>query len=301
MSNLPLVLDVDQSVGPLAGEIRLPLSAWQEAIRFGSSLATYRRFRQDVEAQWPAQFGTALMGSGDFHHLSWLLIERCIEQGGFSSARPLRVVVLDNHPDNMRFPWGVHCGSWVRQVALHPAVSHVHVAGITSSDIGLGHAWENYLTPLCQGKLSYWSCGVDTRWGRWVQAPQAFRTFDSVSALAETLRALLTSERQSTYLSIDKDVFAADVVTTNWDQGAMRESEALAIIAALQGQLVGSDITGDMSSWRYGAWWKRLLSAGDGQDTQLDAPTLAHAQTGQHALNLRLLQALAQVQDNTLA
>ncbi|THJ33965.1 hypothetical protein E8K88_07655 [Lampropedia aestuarii] len=292
----PLVLDVDQSVGPLPNELRLSLTEWQEGIRFGSSLARYRRFSDHVAAQLPAQYGTAWMGSGDFHHLSWLLIERCIAQGGYSAAKPLRIVVLDNHPDNMRFPWGVHCGSWVRRVALHPAVSHVHVAGITSSDIGAGHAWENYLAPLRQGKLSYWSCGVDTGWSRWVQAQSAFRNFDSVSALAKALGRLLATEHQPTYLSIDKDVFAADVVTTNWDQGQMREQEGMAIIAALQGQLVGSDITGDISSWRYAAWWKRLMSAGDGQDTSVDTQTLAHAQVGQHALNQRLLQALASSQ-----
>src|SRR5258708_28144195 len=53
-----------------------------------------------------------------------------------------------SHPDNMRFPWGVHCGSWVRRVALHPAVSHVHVAGITSGDIGRAHRSEEHTSEL---------------------------------------------------------------------------------------------------------------------------------------------------------
>ena len=289
----PLVLDVDGSVGPLAGELRLPLGDWQEAIRFGSSLGRYQQFRRQVQAQLPAQHGTAWMGSGDFHHLSWLLIEHCIARQGYTAARPLRVVVLDNHPDNMRFPWGVHCGSWVRRIAMHPAVAHVHVAGITSADIGAGHAWENYLGPLRGGKLSYWSCGVDTGWARRLGLSAAFRAFPSLDALTDALTATLARERQSTYLSIDKDVFATDVVSTNWDQGQMREAQALGIIAALEGQLVGSDITGDVSSWRYATWWKRWLSAGDGQDTAMDAQALAQAQAGQHALNQRLLAALS--------
>ena len=285
----PLVLDVDGSVGPLAGELRLPLGDWQEAIRFGASLGVYQRFSRHVQAQLPAQHGTAWMGSGDFHHLSWLLIAHCIARQGFTAARPLRVVVLDNHPDNMRFPWGVHCGSWVRRVALHPAVAHVHVAGITSQDIGRQHAWENYLKPLRAGKLSYWSAGVDTGWARRVGAAQAFRAFASVGELAQALAAMLCAQPQTTYLSIDKDVFAPEVVRTNWDQGQMQETEAAHIIAALRGQIVGSDITGDVSSWRYATWWKRLLSAGDGQDTQIDTATLATWQAGQHALNARLV------------
>ncbi|MBS0506999.1 MAG: arginase family protein [Proteobacteria bacterium] len=290
----PLVLDVDGSVGALPGELRLPLQHWQEAVRFGCGLARFARFRAAMEAALPRQHGTVLMGSGDFHHLSWPLIERCIAQQGYAPDRPLRVLVLDNHPDNMRFPWGVHCGSWVRRVALHPAVSHVHVAGITSGDIGRAHAWENYLAPLRAGRLSYWSAGVDTGWARRVGAAPAFRAFDSVAQLTGALAAMLRAQPQPTYLSIDKDVFAPEVVRTNWDQGRMREDEAMDIIAALHGQIVGSDITGDVSSWRYATWWKRLLSAGDGQDTQIQAATLADWQGGQHALNLRLVEHIEQ-------
>ena len=289
----PLVLDVDNSVGSLINEVRLPLTDWQEAVRFGCTLNRYAQFRDHVEAQLPANYGTALMGSGDFHHLSWLLIERCIAQRGFTPQNPLRVVVLDNHPDNMRFPWGVHCGSWVRRVAMHPAVSHVHVAGITSQDIGAGHAWENYLAPLRKGKLTYWSCGVNTDWARRVNAQAAFRNFESVDALSDALAHMLASEHRPTYFSIDKDVFSTDVVQTNWDQGRMREEESTRIIDALSAQIVGSDITGDVSSWRYATWWKRLLSAGDGQDTQIDSTALAASQKGQHAFNERLVGRIA--------
>ena len=35
------------------------------------------------------------------------------------------------------------------------------------------------------------------------------------------------------------------------------------------------------------------MSAGDGQDTAIDASTLADWQAGQHALNLRLVQHIA--------
>lgn len=289
----PVILDVDGSVGALAGELRLPLLDWQERVRFGCGLGTFKRFEQTLLQQLPAQHGTALMGSGDFHHLSWPLIERCIAQQGFSAARPLRVLVLDNHPDNMRFPWGVHCGSWVRRVAMHPAVSHVHVAGITSQDIGSGHAWENYLTPLRAGKLSYWSCGVDTGWSQRIGAAKAFRNFPCLSTLVDALCEHLGKAPQDTYLSIDKDVFAAKVVRTNWDQGQMLEPQSMALIDALRGHIVGSDITGDVSSWRYATWWKRLMSAGDGQDTEINAATLAQWQAGQHALNQRLVQHIA--------
>ena len=289
----PLILDVDNSVGALSGEVRLPLHDWQEAIRFGCTLQRYAAFRATLEKQLPTDYGTALMGSGDFHHLSWCLIERCITQQGFSANRPLRVVVLDNHPDNMLFPWGVHCGSWVKRVAMHPAVSHVHVAGITSQDIGPRHAWENHLAPLRAGKLTYWSCGVDTGWAARKGMSHAFRSFDDLEPLTRALSRTLSEVPQPTYLSIDKDVFATDVVQTNWDQGQMREEQAARIIQSLTGQLTGSDITGDISSWRYATWWKRLLSAGDGQSTRMSPAQIAAAQAGQHRLTTRLLQHMA--------
>ena len=154
----PIVLDIDHSVGPLPKRLVVPLEHWQEALRFGCTLRTLARFRTVLDDTLPTEHGTVLLGSGDFHHLSWPLIERV------QHAAPFQVVVLDNHPDNMRYPFGVHCGSWVRRVAELPQVSHVYVVGIGSTDIGAGHAWENYLAPLRAGRLSYWSVGVDVRW-----------------------------------------------------------------------------------------------------------------------------------------
>ncbi|MCZ2497335.1 hypothetical protein GN316_11240 [Xylophilus sp. Kf1] len=293
-ARVPVVLDIDRSVGPLPREQRIDLADWQESLRFGCRLPRLRTFAQALDACLPTApaHGTVFFGSGDFHHLSWPLIARAVRQGRYRAERPLRVVVLDNHPDNMRFPFGVHCGSWVRRVALMPEVSHVFVAGITSSDIGIGHAWENYLRPLSRGKLSYWSCGVDVGWSRRLGLGRAFRPFADLAALSAALCETLAADPQPTYLSIDKDALSPEVVRTNWDQGRMTEAQALAIVAALRGRIVGSDVTGDVSSYRYATAWKRWLSAGDGQDTGIDAVTLRRWQQGQAGFNRRLLAAL---------
>jgi hypothetical protein len=291
-----VVLDLDGAVGALPGERRLALAdEWQEAIRFGCGTARMRAFGAALEARMPAfaDHGTVFLGSGDFHHLSAALVRRCIAARGFTAARPLRIVVLDNHPDNMRFPFGIHCGSWVRHAALLPEVAHVHVAGITSGDIGRGRAWENYLTPLARGKLTYWSTGVDTRWARVLGLGRAFRAFADGDALVAALRAELANDPRPTYLSIDKDAFAPDVVRTNWDQGVLQAAHADAVIDALRGQIAGSDVTGDVSSYRYRTAWKRWLSAGDGQRTEIDPATLRAWQAGQGAFDRRLLARLA--------
>ncbi len=293
MTHAPVVLDLDGSVGPLHGEYRLALQGHQEALRFACGLATLHALVPTLDAQLPAPaaHGTVFMGSGDFHHLSWLLLTRQLRAVP-PASKGVRVVVLDNHPDNMRLPWGVHCGSWVRRVALLPKVSHTYVVGITSDDIGWRHSWENQLGPLRAGKLSYWSVGVDTSWSRWLGLAGAFRNFPDMQALIDAFAALLRAQPKPTYLSIDKDVFAPEVVRTNWDQGRLQLPQALALIDALRGQIVGSDVTGEVSSYRYRSAWKRWMSNLDGQDTAVSPDLLASWQAAQHALNERLLACL---------
>lgn len=283
----PLILDFDHSVGDLPGARVIALSDWQEAIRFGSTLRTFGRLVRHLDAQLDDDYGTVLMGSGDYHHLTWPLVQRQRSRG------PFQLVVFDNHPDNMRFPWGIHCGSWVRKVAMLPFVTHVHVVGITSADIGAKHAWENYLRPLRAGKLSYWCMDVDVSWAQRLGLSHAFQRFDDPDALTCAFVSQLKRAPQATYLSIDKDAFSVDTARTNWDQGRLEEHHAMAIIEALRGQIVASDINGEVSAYTYRTWWKKLLSGMDGQapvpQAELDA-----WQTQQRALNARLLAAIAQ-------
>lgn len=284
MSLLPLVLDLDYSIGNLPNAHRIDLSAWQDQIRFGATTRVFQKFVSELSNCLPAQYGTVFLGSGDFHHLSWPLISR------IHAEEPFQVVVLDNHPDNMRFPFGIHCGSWVREVAKLPCVSHVHVVGITSKDIGLTHALENYWRPLLANRLTYWSLQVDVRWARWVGLASAFRTFSDPDELITQFLAAI--EPQPVYLTIDKDVLSPEIVRTNWDQGLLSDHHVLAIIHALRERLVGSDITGEISTWHYSSLWKRMLSGLDAQP-MIDNKQLMNWQASQDALNQRLLAALA--------
>lgn len=282
----PVILDIDASLGDYPGQIRVALQACQETLRFACSRSALVALRRELDRRLPDAHGTVLFGSGDFHHLSWPLIERCAALG------PFEVVVLDNHPDNMRFPVGVHCGSWVSRVATLPFVRHVHVVGITSTDIGLAHAVENALLPLLRGRLTYWSTGVDVRWARRLGLAERFRSFGDI----DTLVSRFVSERRRapapTYLSIDKDVFSTDLVQTNWDQGRMRLEHARSVISALGAGIVGSDINGEVSQYTYRRWWKRRLAALDGQDP-VASERLAEWRRAHHALNLALLDAIA--------
>jgi hypothetical protein len=282
----PVVLDIDGSVGALPGSLVVPLGTWQERIRFGCGMRTFGDFSQALDRTLPGGHGTVFVGSGDFHHVSHALIARRAADGMF------KVVVLDNHPDNMRFPFGIHCGSWVRHVAALPCVSHVHVLGITSRDVAATHAWENYLSPLLNGKLTNWCIGVDTGWAARVGLGNRFLSFDSAAELLDRFTESVRHDSMPIYLTIDKDVLSPAVAHTNWDQGCLSEEEMMETIAHCRGRLIGSDITGDVSSYRYRTWWKRWLSALDRQP-DVNGGELAGWQREQHDINLRLMDAIA--------
>lgn len=282
----PVVLDLDGAVGPLPGRLVVPLRHMHDTLRFACTMRALRSFARTLDDCLPVDHGTIFTGSGDFHHLSLPLIERAAARSG-----PLQVVVFDNHPDNMRFASGVHCGSWVQRVSVLPGVAHVHVVGITSADIDAAHAWQNRLRPLLSGRLTYWSSGVRTAWASRFGLEHGFRSFDSIDALLRAFIATMANSTLPVYLSIDKDVLSVDDAHTNWDQGRMREHELIGAIQVLRGRLVGSDVTGEVSRAHYRQWWKRCLSALDRQP-EIPDDQLASWQATQHALNVRVLHAI---------
>lgn len=280
----PCVLDFDKSVHQLShDETRLELGQWQEALRYGCSRADLRRFERDCPL--PERPGCLFLGSGDYHHLSLVPIKKL---AGIQA--PLDLVVCDNHPDNMRYPLGVHCGSWVRWAAALPGVRRVHVLGITSSDIGWAHAWENNWRPLLSGRLTYWSLGRPAGWLKLLGRPEAARCFET----ADELLAAFAGEAarlERVYLSVDKDVFGPETVRTNWDQGCWEKRHLEVLIKALAGRLAGADVTGEVSAYEYRGRFKRLLARLDGLEKP-DPSQLEKWQAEQQRFNLEILALL---------
>lgn len=289
MMGKPVILDFDQSTGNVPGAALIKLSAWQDEIRYGCSMKTFKRLGNLLDRDLPPDYGTVLMGSGDFHHVSALLVEKACSR--LESSDSLELVVFDNHPDNMRFPFGIHCGSWISHAAELNRVSHIHVLGITSGDIGVAHAWENRLKPLYAGKLTYWCMDVNIGWMKAVGLGRAARRFDSPDELVDAFTEAQCQRQLPVYLSIDKDAFSKETVCTNWDQGSMAEPHLLRIIDVLKSRLIASDINGEVSNWTYQNRWKRCLSWLDGQEPVPDAQ-LQTWQKQQQEFNLRVLAAL---------
>lgn len=277
----PVILDFDNSVEKFKDECRIPLQTWQEKIRFGCSHKQFAELGQHLNQALPAQYGCVLMGSGDYHHITQLLLKR------LPTDEPIQLIVCDNHPDNMRYPLGIHCGSWVYWASRLPQVKSIDVLGICSQDISVKHCWENHLTPLRSGKLTYWNIGVNTHWLKWVGAKNSAPTFSNVDQLMESFLAQMDPSLPI-YLSIDKDVLSDTVVNTNWDQGQFLQSHLEQLIAACHGRLVGADINGEVSEYTYQSRVKRFLSACDGQEPIASA-VLADWQRVQNELNQQLV------------
>lgn len=281
----PLILDFDASLPDLQDIPRIVLGDWQERIRFGCSLRQWRMLAAHLLPQLPASAGTICLGSGDYHHLSHLLLAR------LPAIEPVEVVVFDNHPDNMRFPFGIHCGSWVYHAAKLPQVAKIHVIGITSGDVGVKHAWENHLGAMWRGKVEYWTIGVSNAWARALGLEAAFHAFSARQEMLQALHVRLADSKLPVYLSIDKDVLDPDEVHTNWDQGSLRVDDLCGVIELLQGRIIGSDITGEISDYRYVSRWKRFLSGLDGQ-SEVSPAELACWQAQQAAVTQRLIEAI---------
>jgi hypothetical protein len=281
-----LILDFDDSVKPLPGANVVPLSHHQEAIRFGCRMPVLRALGRELTPALDAQPRLVFMGSGNYHHVTYLLIERL----RVLNTR-IQLVVFDNHPYNMRYAFGIHCGSWVWHVSRLPFVARVHVVGITSTDVNGSHLWENHVGPLYSGKVSYWCVQRRLRAMRFFGIRHS-RSFPSVADLLGELQPALAATTEPVYLSIDKDVLAHDVVQTNWDQGVMRLEELTAAIEPLRERIIGGDIVGDVSSYRYRSRFKRVLSGLDHQPPIPD-DRLAEWQARHQQINLQLLSLLA--------
>lgn len=280
-----LILDFDNSVKSLPETDVIPLRDRQEAIRFGCPMAVLHTLENELRPALEARPPVVFMGSGDYHHVSYLLIARLR-----ALATRIQVVVFDNHPDNMRYAFGIHCGSWVWHVSRLPFVARVHVLGITSTDVEGWHVWENHLAPLVSGKIVYWCVQ------RHLNAMQYLRirdscSFPSVEALLDRFASALKDWPEPVYLSIDKDVLAPDVVQTNWDQGVMRLEELTSAIQLLHGRVVASDVVGDVSPYRYRSRFKRFLSGLDGQP-HIPDQTLSEWQAQHQQVNRQLLSLL---------
>lgn len=261
------------------------------ALRLWSRPASLDRLRTRLAAALPVDFGPALVfsGSGDFHHITPLLIERALRSAG---DPPVTVLHFDNHPDWMKFAPGAHCGSWVGWAARLPQVARVLTIGVCSSDIDRPAAKGADRVIVDDGRVELYPYSAGYTGD---PAGDPCRGRPSIEAMGEGAFADFLPQRietEAVYLTIDKDVLRAEDAGTNWDQGRTSLSFLKALITrVLRGRkVIGADVVGDWSRAAYGggivaAAFKRGEALLD-QPWRMPAPAL---QTQNEAVNLALL------------
>lgn len=245
------------------------------------------------------------MGSGDFHHVTALLLENALKK----HAEPITVIHFDNHPDWVNFEGGMHCGSWVNRAASHPKVAKVITIGVCSKDLQ-NPDWKGAnLCLLSQGLLELFPYHHAPSRVRNVYGAGASYTqknnhihWQPISEMGEQafISVLLSRiKTKSVYITIDKDVLTREDAETNWDQGMMRLPFLLQLLYKISANhsIIGADVNGDYSQPIYsgGVWPRFKKQAEIFLDQPRFAPDMAKASNLNSATNHALLDVLSEV------
>jgi len=242
---------LDRTVDLNSFEQDLRLWANQRGIRKLRNTIRDLRIRKD--ARW-----LSLVGSGDFHHVTSLLIEALPEE-----FRPVNLIVIDNHPDWTKLPPAYHCGNWVSTVLKLKWLESVILIGQDSDDLESRNLWFSPFEHLYSGLLRLYPYSKESifaplRWPRQVRSATGieqiasgtnifFKSLESrgIEKLTSEIAASLAGS--NVYLSIDKDVLSTDYALTDWHQGKLRLSDLTYLIQRLVAgcNLIGADICGE--------------------------------------------------------
>ncbi len=256
------------------------LRLWTRPRAFESLRA---RLRQQMSGDGP---WLSFTGSGDFHHVSVLLMARAIAAAG----GPVTVLHFDNHPDWVRFSRGVHCGSWVGRAVRLGAVQRLVTVGVCSSDIERPRNTD--LAPIRAGKLEIYP--YRRRHGR-PTLELGGNCWPTIASLGERRFVDLLLQRIPTrdvYVTIDKDALRPDDAVTNWDQGEMSLQGLSAMLGAVAAEhrIIGADVVGDWSPPRYAGrvdrWLKRAEAFIDQPHAAQRAAVAVNEPVNEHLLNL---------------
>jgi arginase family enzyme len=203
-------------------------------------------------------------GSGDFHHLVWLFLQQLEE--------PVTVVHFDNHPDWVRFPNTVNCGSWVARALESHNVRKVVTIGPCSDDLFRPELKSAVLSAVRERRLEIyaWHARPTRLWGAPISVPGVrtvgrnlvWRNLADENWDTFVDEMVLSLPETAIWITIDKDVLARDEAVTNWDQGMMRVEQLLVGVRAVAShrKIVGIDVCGDYSPPKFDDLFRALLA-----------------------------------------
>ncbi|KQV65196.1 hypothetical protein [Rhizobium sp. Root1220] len=277
------------------------------AIRLWSKWGALDKLACALDRRTPAVGKEAplwFLGSGDFHHVSALLLERALAR----HPAPTTLIHFDNHPDWVRFEDGMHCGSWINRALDNQNVRKVITLGVCSDDLCSPERKGGNLKLLSEGRLELYpyahppsrvaadyGCGASHRQDAGALHWRSIANLGEQNFIGWFLDRI---ETEAVYVTIDKDVLAPEDAVTNWDQGRMRLPYVLTLISEIgrRCRIVGADVTGDYSAPRYGGnLWTRVAKKAEVLiDQPRKRPELAAVRHINSAANHALLDVLAE-------
>jgi hypothetical protein len=253
------LLDLDGAWGPPEPGVfeRVDARAWGPRVRCFAKPADVEAFDRDVLAGLPS---FVLSGSGDFHHLTALLLRRL--------TSPTVVVSFDNHPDwDVRPPrWA--CGGWVNRALDLWHVRRVSVWGCGNFELRRPHTLFANRRALRTGRLEVHA---------WAERQPAAvrRRFDCMTRddwrerFERFVAGLCGPEPDGypplVYVTVDLDALRAEEAVTNWEGGLFTAADVAWAIGRLRGgaHVVAGDVCGAWSPPAYARRMQRFAAEWD--------------------------------------
>ncbi len=196
------------------------------------------------------------LGSGDFHHLSEILISQINE--------PVCLIVFDFHPDWDTLPPRFGCGSWVATALKNKNISKCLLIGPSSDDLSFPALQTANLTALAGNRLEIYpykhkpsrvylrrlaqNRSIDVKRGIFSNEI-TWQELEKKDLTDFTLKLIKNLPTKKAYISIDKDCLKKEFSLTNWEQGLLSLDQLLIMLRLICKDLdiIGLDITGDYS------------------------------------------------------
>ena len=222
--------------------------------RHWMSAGTARKLKTPLDLRFKNSI--TFLGSGDFHHISSLLIEQF--------SMPLSVIVFDHHPDWDILPPKFGCGSWVSRILEKQNIVKVILLGTSSEDISWPGIQSANLASLKDNRMEIYPyshgptrvlfrkvpenisikskrglCYSDIYW-------QELKNSNISDFFPQLIKRIATPQ---VYVSIDKDCLRSAYSLTNWEEGSFELEDLLTMLKLIRKNfdIVGLDITGDYS------------------------------------------------------
>jgi len=244
------------------------------------------------------------LGSGDFHHITSLLLEQFSE--------PVTLVAFDHHPDWDIMPPRYCCGSWVTQALKLPNLKKAVLLGIASKDISTFGIQTGNLAALRNNRVEIYpykhaptkvilrkvpdNVAIDLKRGIFV-TKITWRELAGCSLVDFFSQLMPRIPTKNIYITVDKDCLSAESALTNWEEGCFKLDELLLLLKMFKDKfsLIGADITGEYSP--LGTIHGKLKSILTRLDHPHDFSASTHTQEEIDSINertnLKILEVLA--------